>query len=594
MPHVLDIGLSSPVPVAFDGFRAVVSALDESATKIRGRLLGATPVEAQVLMPAWESADARPLSDLALSPSERRLHRESEQVFRVLDAAARAIADTLVEEDVELRLHDIGAFDVPSLRGLLRLVEHLTWRDGLRRLRLSGPTARSGLAAALAERGTPSPEAALLARRLPGLIADETAPSGAVSRVAPVASPEADLLRSVLDDGGSPVDRIAFAVESIRRGFFRADHEVMARCALVGLELATPGLPLDGTVIEEALVRTGTGSPLADAVEFEVGLLRGPADARAFFRKVLGMVHSFRGDNPQALEAFSRIVEDDAHSVELRAQAALYAALTKVKMLRDPAAGIQQAEEGMELLRRHTTGSSQERREGAWLHNVRALCFFSQGKLREALADEKEALARVADGSDSSSVHLKINLISNISVLQERAGRLDGALATWQKYTSVGSAWGPMFTKHHAYRHGGLALAAGRPEEGLTALETAHEAGVSLSDTFHRAVIATELGGLLRESAPERAAHWYTAAARASEELADPYGHALALAGRSLAEGRTPPAALAETAASSVTRPAAGADLAAAITAGDRERLGSLLPKPRTKLNRPFDHVNLT
>lgn len=43
-----------------------------------------------------------------------------------------------------------------------------------------------------------------------------------------------------------------------------------------------------------------------------------------------------------------------------------------------------------------------------------------------------------------------------------------------------------------------------------------------------------------------------------------------------------------------MTRPAAGADLAAAITAGDRERLGSLLPKPRTKLNRPFDHVNLT
>lgn len=594
MLNVLDMSVSCPAPVAFDGLRAVVTALDDLGTGIRSRLCARSPVEACVLVPAWDEGDPRAIADIALSLSERRLHRESEQVFRVIEAACRAVADTLVEEDVRLRLGRIGSWDTPSLRALARLVEHLTWRGARDRLTLSGVERRGPLGEALAGAGLPSPEPGQLAARLGHLVTADTGPTARHQRVEPVTTPESRLFAAVLDEGGNAVDRIAFAVESVRRGFFRGDYEVMVRCALVGLDLCGPGTHLDGAVIDAVLRRGQMRSLLADAVEFELGLLRGAADVRAFFRKVLGMVHSFRGDNRRALHEFSHIVDGAQYSVELRAQAALYAALTKVKMLRDPAAGARQATQGMALLEQYPTGSDQARRERGWLHNVRALCAFSQGRLGEALTDEKAALACVADGSDSSSVHLKINLISNISVLQERAGKVDSAITTWQKYTVVGVAWGPMFTKHHAYRLGGLALAAGRPEEGATALEAAYAAGDSLSDTFHRAAIATELGGLFLPDDPARAAHWYHTAAEAARDLADPYGHALACAGRDLAGDLAPEPRLAAMAASSVTYPERGTELAAAITSGDRIRCAGLLPRPRTKLNRPFDHVNLS
>ncbi|MFD7659304.1 hypothetical protein ACFV4N_35465 [Actinosynnema sp. NPDC059797] len=531
------------------------------------------------------------MSEIALSPSERRLHPESEQLFRILDTSTAAIGGVLVEEDFRLDVHDVGACDPATLRGLVRLAERLAWAGAPDRLRLSGHDARSAMGARLAALGHPSPEPVRFAERIgTGRVPDGPAPERGP---AGHGSPEAELLATVFDAGAGAVDRIAHAVESIRRAFFRCDYEVMLLAALTGAELCAPGLRVDGADIDTALTAAGIRSRFADAVEFEVGLLRGSVDVRAFFTKTVGMVHSFRGLHAEALDRFLAIAHDESVSHELRAQASVYAALTRVKMMRDPRAGIAQADEGLALLDAAGADGDQARRERGWLLNVRALGAFTEGRIRDALGDEMSALACVNDGRDSSSVHLKINLISNLSVLQERTGRYDGALATWLKYLTVGDAWGPMFTKHHAYRRGGLELAAGRPDAATAAYEDAYTAAASLDDRFHRAVIALELGTLHLETDRSAALDWFDTAIDAYAELADPHGQALALTGRALATARAPGPEVAAMAAGSITYPDEAAALAARVRTGDVEGLAKALPRPRTKLNRPFDHVNL-
>jgi hypothetical protein len=354
----------------------------------------------------------------------------------------------------------------------------------------------------------------------------------------------------------------------------------MAVAALTGTRLCETVQHIDGPAIVERLTRHGIRSAFAEAMEFEIGILRGTADVRAFFHKVLGIVHSFRRQNEQATAQFERIADDEDVSVEVRAQAVLYSALTRVKMVRDPAAGRTKADEGLALLDRENASSPQAQRERGWLLNVRALCWFRERELGAATRDEKAALRCVEGHSDSSSVHLKINLISNISVLQERAGRPEAALRTWERFSNVGTGWDIVFRKHHAYRTGGLALVAGDRDRAQAAFEDAMRACGELDDVFHQTAIGLELGQ-------------FELAARAADTLGDPYQYALARTGMALAAGTKPCLDAGKQAKLSCTYPDNADRLAAAIESGEQQRLRALLPTPRTKLNRPFDHVDL-
>src|SRR5947207_6483149 len=69
------------VPVAFESLRRLCIAME---TEIAPDEMAELSAEHQ---PEWNRLfpgrfDAPPLEEIALSPSERRLHRESEQVFR--------------------------------------------------------------------------------------------------------------------------------------------------------------------------------------------------------------------------------------------------------------------------------------------------------------------------------------------------------------------------------------------------------------------------------------------------------------------------------------------------------------------------------
>jgi len=572
----IELCLGQAYPVAFSGFRTVLEALDDHGLTIRQRLLARYPAEATVLTPQWCDADGATIASVALTPSERRLHPESEQTFRVLQAAADIVIMALSDHRVPIRLRAAGAADVPSIRGLMRLVEIARFRGLADLITISGLADRSLLSQTLIGQGFEPPEATQLADRL--TLAEDTDGH-------PLPDPPGSgLLPRLRDEQADAADRIAIAVEAGRQGFFQSDLEVMAFAALTGLRLCPPDQHIDGVTIADTQRRLGLTSSWTEAVEFEAGVMRGAADVRAFFRKLLGIVRSFRRQNPQAIDEFTKIAEDESVSVELRAQAMLYRALTKVKMMRNPAAGRSEAEQGLSLLDKADTSDTVERERG-WLYNVRALCAFSEHDYGNATKDEKAALACVAGKSDTSSLHLKINLVSNISVLQERAGRPAAALNTWERFRNVGTAWDTIFRKHHSYRTAGLALAAGDAERAVEGYSDSLAACDTLDDAFHRAAIGLELGALR-----DPAAH-YRAAIDHANQLGDPYQHALAEAGLALAEGRVPVET--ERARLSLTYPRQAGELCAAMQSGDPQRIGALLPKPRTKLNRPFDHINL-
>lgn len=591
--------LADDYPVAFTGVRRVLSAIERAGVRVADRLIERYPAEASVLLPPDRlPGDTPSLSSVALTPSERRLHPESEQVFRILAAAAEVTVAALAEHHLSLHLLAVGATDIPSVRGLLRLVELARSRGVDDRLTLSGLDRRSELGTVLDAEGVRSPEVEQLVERIgaAGLVRAGGVAAGSAYQQGPNASaqwPEERLLTLARADTVAPTDRIAAAIESIRRGFFRSDLEVMAYAAMTGRDLCRPDLDIDGAGVSAGLARCGADPDLTDAMEFEVGVMRGTADVRAFFHKILGVVHSFRRLNQQAMHWFAQISGDPRVSVELRAQASLYRALTLVKMLKDPASARQEADSALALLQESGVEADTVDRERGWLYNVRALCAFVAKDYRGAMADERAALRCVAGKADSSSLHLKINLVSNVSVLQERGGDPRAALRTWERFSNVGTGWDLIFRKHHSYRRGGLALATGDHETAVSAFEDSLDAAAQLHDLLHQMVISLELGGLsLRRGAGSAADH-YRAALAAADRFGCPYHRALGEVGLALAGGGLPDAATGKRALRSLTYQRAARTLQAAIEDGDRDRLLELLPYPRTKLNRPFDHVNL-
>ena len=117
----IDIDVGVQVPTALRGMRRILSALQDVAPEECARIADDRPAEWNQLFPG-SYPDVTSVTDLALTPSERRLHRESEQMFRILDVAARAIVAALTRTGHTLVLRNTGACDIVTLRGVMRAV----------------------------------------------------------------------------------------------------------------------------------------------------------------------------------------------------------------------------------------------------------------------------------------------------------------------------------------------------------------------------------------------------------------------------------------------------------------------------------------
>lgn len=587
-PLVVDIA-TGPAS-SYQGLRRAIGTLTDAGADFTG-LAARYPQEWRVLSSASpEAGDA--LADLTIFASERRLHRESEHTFRVVNAAAMALCEGTGQLGAPLRITGAGRTDFTTLRGLVRATEYAraTGTGQLvipadDALRVSPPTAH----------GVHYHPERVRALRLMGLDVREEdlrEDTGAIGD-RPEASREHELFDLAVGSTAAAADRIAAAIEYSRIAFYAGNWEGMAEVGAACLPLTerlTEGL-LAGVLDATAAPDEARGE--VQAMEFEPALLRHPADVRAYLLKVLGIQATYRERQDEAVGYFRAMREtDQSLSPELRSQSHLYAALTLTKRKGHIPQAVTELEAGFEAVRQLPGEEGPVRRERGWLHNLRALTLVHQRDLVGALRHEKLAWACLEGMTDASSVHLRVNLLSNISVLQERAGKAASALRTWDRFAGTGFEADPKFVKHYAYRTAGLRLLAGDADGGRSALEESLGCCEPLHDDFHEHEIAMELATHLLDDEPKTATDLYDRALAAAEALGDPYRVALARTGQALAAGVAPDPAIAQLALTSTTNAGRAARLAEALRAGADE-CRARLPLPRTKLNRPFDLVNL-
>jgi tetratricopeptide (TPR) repeat protein len=584
-----EVDAGAALPVAYEGMRRILAALGAEHGDLRKRFLAEHPVEWKFLFP-HEVEGAGDLSDLALTPSERRLHRESEQTFWVLNTAADFIVQVLKHSRRTLVVRNSGEADLVTLRGLMRAVEwaRLEGIDG-RIVLADWGHRRRRCAARFAPRRDALMESMLARMRMEGL---ERGPTKIVDRAlsAPVDA-EGRYVAEVARQDAPPERRLAAAVLAVRSCFFSTNYEG----AMFAVEQALALLDAVGDRVDEAALTaawdeldTGQSSP---AIEVDRASLGNAQELRALFHRSSGVVNAFVGEFDEALADFARGLECRI-SPERQGQLRMFRALNLIKRLGNIEKARAEIDAGLQAVAQ-TSGEARLLHEG-WLRNVLALTYFQEKQLEAAVTEEKQAIRCVGELHDPSATHLKINLISNLSVVQETAKRYDDSIATWRRFEKISANWGENFHKHHRYRLAGLTLAAGRIDEAVEWYTGSYQAAEKLGDQFHRQVIAAELGRLhLDREQKTQALAWFEKALVHARSIGCPLRVGESLAGLTLAQGGADFSAAASALRTGSSYPDATAKLQAALATGDAAAVQAALPRPRSKLNRPFDLVNL-
>lgn len=576
---------------AFAGLRRALGSLQEAGADF-GALPERYPAEWAVL--TGEGQAMARLAGLAISASERRLHRESEQTFRVLAVAALALCRGTSDLDTPLLLRGLGRTDLASLQGLIRAAEcsaatghgrfFVTLADAIEVEPMTAPAADF--------RAERSRYLRLLGLGIEpdgfhtGTAASVTHPAGGIESQGQYAEP----FVTALNPDVAPRERAAAALAYSQLSFYTGNWEGMAIVA--GACLQAVGQLTDNDVAwlggENSTAGAGEDN---HAIEFEPALLRHRDDIRGFLLKVLGIQAAFRGRHDDAIFYFRSIRDTEGPlSAETRAQSHLYTALTLTKRKQRLEEAVAELQAGFAAVPQQPGEPASQRRERGWLHNLRGLTLFAERDMVAAFEQEKAALDCIDGLYDASSVHLRVNLVSNISVLQESAGRIQQAQATWERFRDTVFEQDAKFVKHHAYRAGGLRIKAGDEIGGAAELGESLLRCVELADDFHECEIAIELGTLLLGlgNAAGAAEHFDQGAAAATR-LGDPYRMAVAQVGRAAAARRAPTADILGSASACLVQPERLRALIDGCHSG--VDLLSLLPLPRTKLNRPFDLV---
>jgi tetratricopeptide (TPR) repeat protein len=612
----LEVVLADTYYAGLDAMRLLVDAIAKSHAELISESAEKHRSEWNVLFPE-HFPDAPPMSALAATCSERRLHAESHQLFRVVNALADLVSAVVGASPGGLRVVVRGArfMDIPSLRAVLRLAEPSCGADIVLADLLGG-----------------SDHGPVAARH-----AHERAQLAFLRRVGGVIEPGGDApLDHSLDTAGSsserhwwtrceaattPVERIASALATMRAAFFSVNYRggITAACTVLDVVDSLGGVPGARAVLDAdamAEIRAIVASAILDEDPGSIGL--GPAefvDAAAVAgvtHRYLGMLWAFLLDYRRALHHFAAAIELGP-TPALRARARLLRALLSIKRIGDVEAGFEDVRLGLAELGLADSAGDGEPQDGraaelgeeaaveaAWLYNVQALGHVQRRELRAAEVAERRAIRLVARVASTDATHLKVNLISNLSVLAESSRQPGQALEIWQRFTRAPGTWSPTFVKNYSYREANLLMRLEQTEEALAALRRARGAAEQTGDDYYGAFIS--LGGadlLAKGDRREEASSWYRLAEAHADRVNDDYLRGLARLGRALLA--SPGDRLPDDVATRLRLLFSGASshpeqaraALAALEAGDLDACRSVLPAMGQKLNRPFVPVRL-
>lgn len=426
--------------------------------------------ELRCLFPDHEAfANAVPLEDIALPSSERRLSRESERLFRLVNGIA-AMLNARVGTGP-------GCFGelwllVPDLLQMDRLSLHVLHQ--IRRFR-----------------------------------------HARIRIVAGISQADLAALQS-MGDHGELQDPLA-----IRRRFAKDFLEIGRYSVYAGPLGASP----PGTERDRAKAAVLSLDNIARAIEwgqYDQALLALESVTQRDFAwyKAVGLTHAYLGQYMTAAAAYAQ-ADEVAPTPAQRAEAYVYLALLSSKRNSQHRA----AQQLVDIGRQCVAGLSDEHSviESGWLSNVAALAHFSEGRQAEAMALCKNAYLSLKPHKGSDALHLKINLVSNLSVVYESMGRLSEALAVWETFSQfLAGSTSALFAKIYHYRVAGLLLKAGDAGKAEASYRRSYEEATRVHDRFHLMYIAYDLGVLCaRRGAWAEALEWFERSRRHAGAVAE-------------------------------------------------------------------------
>jgi hypothetical protein len=609
------VSLAGARPVAFGALRRLLDAWCADSDGARDAIEAIALAHA----PEWAMLHPdrpRPGADLlaiAEAPNQRRLHRESEQCFRVLNAAALALSAAARETGRALVLTDVGAADTVSLRGIAHFVQsaRVAGLTPAVRLRLSGWHVRAPGASAEHE-PIRRRMLATLARRLGVELPAFDGPTRGLARAAATtsehATPAEYALESIeqrhqrwmLDERQAPATRIAAALLALRASFF-ASH---AEGALLATSVAAALIDAHRRTTAYAAMRDAFVA-LDDRV-FDVPMMELPldlpgrwSDLRAHVAMHRAAAFAFAGEPTRALDALALDALEPAEthddcgpiSPPTRADAHLYRALLACKTFGRLGDARAEIAAGFAALSGDASEAASTSR--AWLHNLAALTHVMERDWSAARREEELAIAAIDRVPGDSATHLKTNLVSNFSVLFEMQGDPTTALSVWKRFSRLTTTLrSEASSKVYFHRLGALLAQNGEVERALAAYRSAYESARVTGDELHAETIASVIGRLHldRDGEGDRAeaARWFLHAAGHARACGDGIALGRALMAEAVAAGRTDFEAAERAVAADSSSPIERDTLARALRSRERDAIRAQLPRAASKLSRPY------
>lgn len=204
----------------------------------------------------------------------------------------------------------------------------------------------------------------------------------------------------------------------------------------------------------------------------------------------LGFAHAFSTDFNAARQALELSI-DFASTPRQSAVSHFHLALVHIKRLKSPVQGRKHIDTALSFL---DPTSVPDANEMAWLQNLRALSFVEQrdftsaGKCLQAAIQHNSSVPRSSD-----QIHLKLNLLNNISLLEELTGDYVRAIKRYASLEPLMARASRNTAKHWHYRLGGLLVRHGKLEQGLQHLIEAEHCARSSEDLYYSGRICAEI-----------------------------------------------------------------------------------------------------
>jgi tetratricopeptide (TPR) repeat protein len=535
-------------------FTAVAGIFASFVERVRVNAPEALVAFAPELFQIWPGlrADARlaslpNLEDIALGGTKRRLHRDSEQLFRIIHALASFIEKGLQELDISAPLvvvcDNIDAADRLSIAALVHMAHRLPnrfvliaaleqeWLDdpaSLGRPWIWGDDALCNSSQTDPALESIREHASLLQNliELPGTKTfqvqggdeSETARSGGLNLALASLGANAETIIAIVG-GREGAKEIGYSHLTRRNR-----REILASLPLekrrvlhrdiLGLAVKVAG-PSETTSAWRAIQALRAGeheigvraaqdalnAGFGFSMNFELmlacgneALLYATGQHAVALRLMLALVRQYLGHVKKSADEFKALLNECVDPV-LFAQISFYLGLTLSKRLGSIDEGLNCIETGLLRVGPVLNDNWQAALEFGWLCNARAFCLWRLGRAQEAQQAVGKALEVVANYENPQIANLRVNLINNLSVLCETSKNYEDALKVWESLQPLSDiVTGGRFSKSYQYRRGWLLLKLGKCRDALTAYEGSYSIAREVRDLFHMDIISRACG----------------------------------------------------------------------------------------------------